>query len=56
VRLLFLPQEGKALSRQDSINVELKELAGVDQVVKEYGKYPDNKKSNFQRSKSKVAI
>jgi pyrimidine operon attenuation protein/uracil phosphoribosyltransferase len=36
---------GKTLeiSRQDSINVELKELAGVDQVVIEYGKYPDNK-------------
>jgi pyrimidine operon attenuation protein/uracil phosphoribosyltransferase len=27
-------------SRQDSINVELKELAGADQVVIEYGKYP----------------
>jgi pyrimidine operon attenuation protein / uracil phosphoribosyltransferase len=44
------------ISRQDSINVELKELVGIDQVVIEYGKYPDNKKSNFQRSKSKVAI
>ena len=34
---------GKTLevSRQDSINVELKELAGVDQVVIEYGKYPN---------------
>jgi pyrimidine operon attenuation protein/uracil phosphoribosyltransferase len=34
---------GKVLetSRQDSINVELKELAGVDQVVIEYGKYPN---------------
>lgn len=33
---------GKVLdtSRQDSVNVELKELAGVDQVVIEYGKYP----------------
>jgi pyrimidine operon attenuation protein/uracil phosphoribosyltransferase len=33
---------GKVLetSRQDSINVELKEMAGVDQVVIEYGKYP----------------
>jgi pyrimidine operon attenuation protein/uracil phosphoribosyltransferase len=33
---------GKTLeiSQQDSINVELKELAGVDQVVIEYGKYP----------------
>ena len=33
---------GKILetSRQDSVNVELKELAGVDQVVIEYGKYP----------------
>jgi pyrimidine operon attenuation protein/uracil phosphoribosyltransferase len=33
---------GKALevSRQDSVDVELKELAGVDQVVIEYGKYP----------------
>jgi pyrimidine operon attenuation protein/uracil phosphoribosyltransferase len=33
---------GKTLeiSRQDSINVELKELKGVDQVVIEYGKYP----------------
>jgi pyrimidine operon attenuation protein/uracil phosphoribosyltransferase len=49
---------GKTLeiSRQDSVNVELKELANVDQVVIEYGKYPANKKSNFQRSKSKVAI
>jgi pyrimidine operon attenuation protein/uracil phosphoribosyltransferase len=35
---------GKMLetSRQDSINVELKELAGVDQVVIERGKYPNN--------------
>ncbi len=33
---------GKTLetSRQDSIHVELKEVAGVDQVVIEYGKYP----------------
>jgi len=33
---------GKTLeiSKQDSINVELKELAGVDQVVIEYGRYP----------------
>lgn len=33
---------GKTLEtyRQDSVNVELKELAGVDQVVIEYGKYP----------------
>jgi pyrimidine operon attenuation protein/uracil phosphoribosyltransferase len=33
---------GKALetSRQDSVNVELKELKGLDQVVIEYGKYP----------------
>jgi pyrimidine operon attenuation protein/uracil phosphoribosyltransferase len=33
---------GKTLeiSRQDSVNVELKELAGVDQVVIEPGKYP----------------
>ena len=28
------------ISRQDSVNVELKELGGVDQVVIEYGKYP----------------
>jgi pyrimidine operon attenuation protein/uracil phosphoribosyltransferase len=28
------------ISRQDSVNVELKELANVDQVVIEYGKYP----------------
>ncbi|HMK76472.1 MAG TPA: bifunctional pyr operon transcriptional regulator/uracil phosphoribosyltransferase PyrR [Thermodesulfobacteriota bacterium] len=28
------------ISRQDSANVELEELAGVDQVVIEYGKYP----------------
>lgn len=27
--------------KQDSINVELKELAGIDQVIIEYGKYPD---------------
>jgi len=34
---------GKTLeiSRQDSVNVELKEMAGVDQVVIEYGKYPN---------------
>ena len=33
---------GKTLeiSRQDSVNVELKELAGVDQVVIEHGKSP----------------
>ena len=29
-------------SKHDSINVELKELAGIDQVVIEYGKYPGN--------------
>ena len=29
-------------SKRDSINVELKELAGIDQVVIEYGKYPNN--------------
>ena len=29
-------------SRQDSVDVELKELAGVDQVVIERGKYPNN--------------
>jgi len=36
---------GKTLdiSQQDSVNVKLKEMAGVDQVVIEYGKYPDNK-------------
>ena len=28
-------------SKQDSIDVELKELAGIDQVVIEYGKYPN---------------
>ncbi|NWG01783.1 MAG: bifunctional pyr operon transcriptional regulator/uracil phosphoribosyltransferase PyrR [Syntrophaceae bacterium] len=34
---------GKTLdtSRQDSVDVELKELGGVDQVVIEYGKYPN---------------
>ncbi|MBM4277357.1 MAG: bifunctional pyr operon transcriptional regulator/uracil phosphoribosyltransferase PyrR [Deltaproteobacteria bacterium] len=34
---------GKVLetSRQDSINVELKEMTGVDQVVIEYKKYPN---------------
>jgi pyrimidine operon attenuation protein/uracil phosphoribosyltransferase len=34
---------GKVLetSRQDSINVELKEMTGIDQVVIEYGKYPN---------------
>jgi pyrimidine operon attenuation protein/uracil phosphoribosyltransferase len=33
---------GKVLetSRKDSVNVELKELAGIDQVVIEYEKYP----------------
>ena len=29
-------------SRKDSVNVELKELAGIDQVVIEYGKYPNS--------------
>jgi len=29
------------ISRQDSVNVELKELAGIDRVVIEYGKYPN---------------
>jgi pyrimidine operon attenuation protein/uracil phosphoribosyltransferase len=35
---------GKSLetSRKDSVNVELRELTGVDQVVIEYGKYPNN--------------
>lgn len=35
---------GKTLetSRQDSVNVELKELVGVDRVVIERGKYPNN--------------
>jgi pyrimidine operon attenuation protein/uracil phosphoribosyltransferase len=35
---------GKTLevSKRDSVNVELKELAGLDQVVIEYGKYPDH--------------
>jgi pyrimidine operon attenuation protein/uracil phosphoribosyltransferase len=35
---------GKTLetSRQDSVNVELKEMKGIDQVVIEYGKYPSN--------------
>lgn len=28
-------------SRQDSVNVELKELTGMDQVIIDYGKYPD---------------
>lgn len=28
------------ISKEDSVNVELKELAGVDQVVIEHGKYP----------------
>jgi pyrimidine operon attenuation protein/uracil phosphoribosyltransferase len=32
-------------SKQDSINVELKELAGVDRVVIEYGKYPSSESS-----------
>jgi pyrimidine operon attenuation protein/uracil phosphoribosyltransferase len=27
-------------SKQDSINVELKEATGIDQVIVEYGKYP----------------
>ena len=35
-------------SKTDSINVELKELAGVDQVVIEYGKYPMDDKGNRQ--------
>ncbi len=29
-------------TKQDSIDVELKEMAGVDQVIIEYGKYPEN--------------
>ena len=35
---------GKTLevSKQDSVNVELKELVGLDQVVIEYGKYPNH--------------
>jgi pyrimidine operon attenuation protein/uracil phosphoribosyltransferase len=35
---------GKTLevSKRDSVNVELKELAGLDQVVIEYGKYPNH--------------
>ena len=32
-------------SKQDSINVELKELAGIDRVVIEYGKYPGSESS-----------
>jgi pyrimidine operon attenuation protein/uracil phosphoribosyltransferase len=35
-------------SKTDSINVELKELAGVDQVVIEYGKYPVDDIGNRQ--------
>jgi pyrimidine operon attenuation protein / uracil phosphoribosyltransferase len=35
-------------SKADSINVELKELAGVDQVVIEYGKYPVDDIGNRQ--------
>ncbi len=40
---------GKMLetSRQDSIDVELKELAGVDQVVIERGKYPNSLIADF---------
>jgi pyrimidine operon attenuation protein/uracil phosphoribosyltransferase len=30
-----------ATSKEDSVNVELKELSGVDQVIIEYGKYPN---------------
>ena len=35
---------GKSLetSRKDSVNVELRELTGVDQVVIEFGKYPND--------------
>ena len=29
------------VSKQDSVNVELKELVGFDQVVIEYSKYPN---------------
>jgi len=34
---------GKILetSKQDSVNVELKELVGIDQVIIEYGKYTE---------------
>ncbi|MBM4338517.1 MAG: bifunctional pyr operon transcriptional regulator/uracil phosphoribosyltransferase PyrR [Deltaproteobacteria bacterium] len=35
---------GKVLEtlRQDSVNVELKEMTGVDQVIIEHGKYPNH--------------
>ncbi|MBM4306663.1 MAG: bifunctional pyr operon transcriptional regulator/uracil phosphoribosyltransferase PyrR [Deltaproteobacteria bacterium] len=38
---------GKVLetSRQDSINVELKEITGMDQVIIEHGKYPSSSES-----------
>ena len=40
---IYADYVGKVLetSPQDSINVELKELAGIDQVIIEYGKYPN---------------
>ena len=37
----YIGKSLERISKQDSVNVELKELAGVDQVVIEYGKYPN---------------
>ena len=36
-------------SKQDSINVELEELAGVDRVVIDYGKYPEETAGSSRR-------
>jgi pyrimidine operon attenuation protein/uracil phosphoribosyltransferase len=38
----YIGKRLEKISRQDSVNVELKELAGVDQVVIEYAKYPNS--------------
>jgi pyrimidine operon attenuation protein/uracil phosphoribosyltransferase len=44
---------GKTLetSRGDAINVELKELAGTDRVIIEYGKYPTEASSELRSKK-----
>jgi len=35
-------------SKQDSIDVELKELAGADRVIIDYGRYPSEEKDSRQ--------
>ena len=38
----YIGKRLEKVSRQDSVNVELRELAGADQVVIEYAKYPNS--------------